>query len=385
MIHTDTQSLAPVIANFKEKAGPRSSGRLAGLCGFDGFIDTFIRMEMPDTMAEFGPKVAAAAGIAASYSVRHEGDKFGGNGPLFASALHALWDGGIDVTYIGAMGGDEVLPIYREALEGRTKRLVTLAEPAHSDCLEFRDGKVMLSDLRSCGEITLERLLERAGAASLDTELRDSRFIAAVNWGKLVRVGEIWSYLASRLEELGRPRKEVVFFMDLAEFEHRPEADVNGLIERLGPITRQCRTVLSFNLKEGWHMAAHLGRDFHGKKDSGAILELCQFLRARIDVDRIVVHPNDGAAAADENDGVYLPAPFCREPLISTGAGDNFGAGCLSGMLLGLDAAGALLTGNASSGFFVRAGRTGSFLELERLIDSWAAGTLSDRMPAVSG
>ena len=155
MIYPDPQSLASVITAFKQASPP--SGRLSGLCGFDGFIDTFIRMEAPDTMAEFGPKVAAAAGIAASYTVRHEGDKFGGNGPLFASGLHGLWGGNIDVTYIGAMGRDEVLPIYREALEAKTKRLVTLAEPAHSDCLEFRDGKIMLSDLRSCAEITLER------------------------------------------------------------------------------------------------------------------------------------------------------------------------------------------------------------------------------------
>ena len=376
MIYNDAQSLAPVIAAFKQASPP--PGRLSGLCGFDGFIDTFIRMEAPDTMAEFGPKVAAAAGIAASYTVRHEGDKFGGNGPLFASGLHGIWGGNIDITYIGAMGRDEVLPIYLEALEAKTKRLVTLAEPAHSDCLEFRDGKIMLSDLRSCAEITLDRLLERAGP--LDAELRDARYIAAVNWGKLANVGEIWSHLAARLAALGRPAKDVVFFMDLAEFEHRPAADVAGLLERLAPITRQCRTVLSFNLKEGWQMAAHLGGDFHGKKQPEAVLDLARFLRARIAVDRIIVHPNDGAAAADENDAVYLPAPFCREPLISTGAGDNFGAGCLSGMLLGLDLAGTLLAGNSSSGFFVRAGRTGSFAELAALAEAWAAGSLPERL-----
>ena len=376
MIYPDPQSLASVITAFKQASPP--SGRLSGLCGFDGFIDTFIRMEAPDTMAEFGPKVAAAAGIAASYTVRHEGDKFGGNGPLFASGLHGLWGGNIDVTYIGAMGRDEVLPIYREALEAKTKRLVTLAEPAHSDCLEFRDGKIMLSDLRSCAEITLERLLERD--VVLDAELCDARFIAAVNWGKLANVGEIWSHLAARLAALGRPAKEVLFFMDLAEFEHRPAADVAGLLARLAPITRQCRTVLSFNLKEGWQMASHLGGDFHGKKQPEAVLDLARFLRARIAVDRIIVHPNDGAAAADENDAVYVPAPFCREPLISTGAGDNFGAGCLSGMLLGLDLAGTLLAGNSSSGFFVRAGRTGSFAELAALAEAWAAGSLPERL-----
>jgi len=380
MIHSNTQSLLPVIADFKTKAASAPAGPLSGICGFDGFIDTFIRMEAPDTMADFGPKVAAAAGIAASYTVRHEGDKFGGNGPLFASGLHGLWGGNIDVTYIGAMGRNEVLPIYREAIGGKTKRLVTLAEPAHSDCLEFRDGKVMLCDLRSCAEITLDRLLDRAGTDALDAELRDARFIAAVNWGKLVNVGAIWSYLASRLGQLGRPAKEVVLFMDLAEFEHRPAADVAGLLESLGSMTRQCRTVLSFNLKEGWQMAAHLGGDFHGEKQPEAVLELVRFLRAHIAVDRIIVHPNDGAAAADETDAVYVPAPFCREPLISTGAGDNFGAGCLSGMLLGLDLAGMLLAGNSSSGFFVRAGRTGSFTELAALAEAWVAGPLPERL-----
>ena len=78
-IYRDTQSLAPVIEKFKAKATITASVRPCGLCGFDGFIDTFVRLQTPASMAEFGPKVAAAAGIAASYPVRHLGDKFGGN------------------------------------------------------------------------------------------------------------------------------------------------------------------------------------------------------------------------------------------------------------------------------------------------------------------
>jgi sugar/nucleoside kinase (ribokinase family) len=240
----------------------------------------------------------------------------------------------------------------------------------------------MLCDLRSCAEITLARLLECAGSASLDDELCDARFIAAVNWGKLVHVGEIWSYLADRLAQLGRAAKDAVFFMDLAEFEHRPTADVADLLARLGLISRQCRSVLSFNLKEAWQMAAHLGGGFHRKNDPENVLQLCLFLRGHIDVDTIIVHPNDGAAAADAEAAVYLPAPFCRSPLISTRAGDNFGAGCLSGMLLGLDLEGIVLAGNAASGFFVRAGRTGSFAELAGMLQLWAAGDLPERLPA---
>jgi hypothetical protein len=128
------------VADFKVRTATAASSRISGLCGFDGFIDTFVRLQTPASMAEFGPKVAAAAGIAASYSVRHLGDKFGGNGPLFAAALNDIHGGEIDVTYIGALGSGEVLPIYQAALSHKTKRLHTLAAPAHTTCLEFTDG-----------------------------------------------------------------------------------------------------------------------------------------------------------------------------------------------------------------------------------------------------
>ncbi len=379
-IHRDVHSLAAVIADFKAKAALAAPGRLSGLCGFDGFIDTFVRLQTPASMAEFGPKVAAAAGIAASYPARHLGDKFGGNGPLFAAALHDICAGEIDVTYIGAMGRNDVLPIYRAALGGKTKHLYTLAQPAHSTCLEFTDGKVMLCDLTACADVTWERLLERVGQSVLDEELKAASFISAVNWGKLPHAGVIWSRLADRLAELGVPAKQVFYFMDLAEFETRPVSDRENLLARMSAITRQCRTLLSFNLKEAWQMAEVFGGDYHGRKDTVSVTELAAFLRSRIAVDRLIIHPNDGAACASAAGTVYVPGPFCRQPLISTGAGDNFGAGCLAAAMKGFDDAGILLSGNCASGHFVRSGRSASFVDMAKLLDAWAAGTLGERL-----
>jgi hypothetical protein len=378
-IYRDVASLAPVIANFKIQVAA-AQPRCSGLCGFDGFIDTFVRLQAPASMADFGPKVAAAAGIAASYPARHLGEKFGGNGPLFAAAMHDIHAGAIDVTYIGAMGCGEVLPIYQEALGGKLKRLFTLAAPAHTTCLEFTDGKVMLCDMAACGEVTWERLLECVGPAALDAELQAAGFISAVNWGKLPHAGAIWSNLAARLAALGVPAKEVWFFMDLAEFETRPLADREDLLARIGPITRQCRTLLSFNLKEAWQMGEVFGEAYHGRMDAAAVAELAALLRSRIAVDRVIIHPNDGAACASAAGTVYVPGPYCREPLISTGAGDNFGAGCLAAALRGLDDAGILLAGNCASGHFVRSGRSAAFPDMVQLLDAWAAGTLSERL-----
>ena len=379
-IYRDIQSLAPVIADFKAAVAAPVAGRPSGLCGFDGFIDTFVRLLNPPSMAEFGPKVAAAAGVAASYPSQHLGDKFGGNGPLFAAALNDIHAGNIDVTYIGAMGLGEVLPIFQAALGHKTKQLYTLGSAAITTCLEFTDGKIMLNDMGPCGEVTWERLLECVGQSALDEELRAAAFISAVNWGKLPHAGPIWSNLAARLAELGVPAKQVVFFMDLAEFETRPASDREELLARMEPITRQCQTLLSFNLKEAWQMGEVFGGAYHGRKDADSVADLATFLRAHIAVDRVIIHPNDGAACASARGTVYVPGPYCREPLISTGAGDNFGAGCLAAALNGFDDAGLVLAGNCASGHFVRSGQSASFAAMVKMLDAWTAGTLGERL-----
>jgi hypothetical protein len=379
-IYPDVQSLTPVIQEFKAKTAAPASVRHSGLCGFDGFIDTFVRLQTPPSMAGFGPKVTAAAGIATSYPVRHLGDKFGGNGPLFAAALNDIYSGGIDVTYIGAMGKGEVLPIFQTALGGKTKRLCTLAAAAQTTCLEFTDGKIMLNDMAACGEVTWAGLLASIGQSALDEELKSASFISAVNWGKLPHAGEIWSHLSERLNQLGVPAKKVVYFMDLAEFETRPKSDCEELLARIDAITRQCQTLLSFNLKEAWQMADVVGGAFQGRKDAESVAELATFLRSRIAVDRVIVHPNNGAACASARGTVYVPGPHCREPLISTGAGDNFGAGCLAAALKRLDDAGIVLTGNCASGHFVRSGRSASFADMARLLEAWEAGNLGERL-----
>ena len=380
IIHREVQSLAEIIQDFKARTAVAPVSRPSGLCGFDGFIDTFVRLQTPPSMAEFGPKVAAAAGVAVSYPARHLGDKFGGNGPLFAAALNDIFAGKIDVTYIGPLGHNEVLPIFQAALGGKTKRLHTLGRAAQTTCLEFTDGKIMLNDMSACAEVSWERLLECVGQSALDAELQAATYLSAVNWGKLPQAGEIWSQLAARLAHLGVPAKQVFYFMDLAEFETRPLADRENFLARLPAITRQCQTLLSLNLKEAWQLAEVFGGDYHGRKDADSVADLATFLRSRIAVDRVIVHPNNGAACASAGSTVYVSGPYCADPLISTGAGDNFGAGCLAAALRGLDDAGIVLAGNCASGHFVRSGRSPTFADMGKLLDAWAAGTLGERL-----
>lgn len=379
-VHTSIADLADTLPAFRTALRDASPADRSGLVGFDGFVDTFIRMRNPASMAEFGPKVSEAAGIAASYAVDHQGDRFGGNGPLFARALDGILPDPQAVTYIGGVGRDHPEPLFEHALRDHVHTLHTLAPPAHSDCLEFTDGKIMLGDFDACAEITLDRLLDVVGEDELDRILARAAFIAAVNWGKLPHVGDIWSELARRLHALNRTPKEVAMFMDLAEFEHRSPEDVEDLKHRLGPITAQCDTLLSFNLKEAWQMGERCGGDFRGRKEPQAVADLAALLYEHLDVDRIIIHPNDGAACASADGATYVPGPFCKEPLVSTGAGDHFGAGCLAATLLGLDDPGILLAGNAASGHFVRCGHAPSLDQIVQLVDAWAEGSLPERL-----
>lgn len=371
---------APAEVNAFQQSLRNFTQRPTGLCGFDGFIDTFIRLENPATMAEFGPKVTAAAGIAASYPVQHLGDKFGGNGPLLASGLHGLCSGQIDLTYIGALGDPEILPIFAEALEDKLTKIYSIANPAHSDCLEFRDGKIMLGDLRTCAEVSWERVTERVGLDNLDQLLQSVDFLGAVNWGKLVNVGSVWTGLADRLDQLGRTDERIPFFMDLAEFEQRSMEDRAELLQRVARITKTCHTLLSMNLKEAWQMAESFDRDYHGKKDPADVVELAEFLQDNIAVDRLIVHPNKGAAIASADGAHWVSGPYCADPLVSTGAGDHFGAGCLLGAAMGLDDFSLILLGVATSGYYVRSGRSPALDDLADFVDQWTEGTIPDRL-----
>ena len=379
-VFTEIEEMDELVGEIRTAGKNPPPERLDGICGFDGFVDTFIELENPDSMAGFGPKVADAAGIATSFTARHKGDRFGGNGPLFASALNSFFDGGTGIAYFGALGDPEILPLFRDPLEGRTRRMVSLADPAHSDCLEFRDGKVMLSDLRSCAEIDWDRLRERIDSGDLDKELRECRFVGAVNWGKLVNVGSIWKGIADGLAAAGREPKEVPFFMDLAEFEQRPLADQKDLVELVGEITGRCETILSFNLKEAWQMAEVFEGGFKGAREPERVAELALFLKEKIHVDRIVIHPNDGAAGAGPDGAVYVPGPYCRKPLISTGAGDTFGAGVLAARLLGLGDPAMLLCGACASGYYVRTGNFPTLAQILELAEKWRDGSLGDRL-----
>jgi sugar/nucleoside kinase (ribokinase family) len=385
-MHDDRSAIAHAAADALERG--RADGTLAAtpaLAGFDGFIDSIIRvvdrrrsMRMDDfdaigTIPGFAGRVAAAAGKSANIELVVEEDRFGGNGPLYAGALGRL---GMPTTYLGAVGRDdaspELLPIY-EPFAARCEEVVPLAAPAHTDALEFEDGKIMLGKTAPVQAVTWERLVERVGLEGLRARCARSRLIGIVNWTLCGGVQGIWEGLINHvLPTLGEqggeaagpkaPRPEGMerrrrVFIDLSDPAKRTDADLRSALEVLRRMDELVPVTLGLNLAESERVARVLGVEAHADAPSlgESLRDGAERIRARSGFACIVIHPREGAAAAHRDGaGAWFEGPFTARPRLSTGAGDHFGAGFSFAQVLGLPLEQCLAVGCAVSGAYVR-------------------------------
>jgi len=371
----DLHSVQEELIHRLRKLAPIGSGVL----GFDGFIDSMIRFKNPASMSAFGKAVEKAAGIATSAVVQHQGEQMGGNGPLLTSALGTLGKNLGKLHYFGALGLPDIHPLYLDSFQSKVHSMHSFANPSRSDCLEFNDGKVMLSDFQPGEMITWKNLLKEVGQEVVFDLLGKADFMVAVNWGKVPHATELWTESTRQWSALTGDLNRW-FFMDLSEFSTSPMADQEKLPLLMNKVSPLTRSVLSLNLKEAWQFASLYQLDFFDRKEPEAVADCAQAIREKSGLNYVIIHPNQGAAMAHPSGVAWVVGPHCSDPLISTGAGDHFGAGILFGLLQGLSAPCSLLLGNATSGYFVRTGQSPSPADLIRLLELWKAGGLGDRL-----
>ncbi len=172
------------------------------LLGLDGVVDEIIALvdkrqsigqwEAMKTIADFGKKVLAAAGQSSNYELVVKQMKLGGNGPIMANALASI---GMKVTYIGNLGYPSLHAVFQE-MAGRA-RIISVAEPGHTDALEFEDGKLMLGKVTPLNDVNWDCLMERVGKAALTQMVDESSLLGLVNWTMLLHMSEIWARLQS--------------------------------------------------------------------------------------------------------------------------------------------------------------------------------------------
>jgi len=339
------------------------------LVGFDGYIDAIIRVvgrrasmadddfESIPTISAFAARCATAAGKSAGIELHVLEERFGGNGPLLAGGLARL---GAPTDYIGGVADgetDRVHPVFAPFAE-RCREVVCIGPPAFTDALEFDDGKLMLGKPTAMQRITWDLLKEKVGIDDLVRRFEEASLVGLVNWSQMGGVPGIFQGLIDVvLPKLASPPG---IFIDLADPAKRTDGDVRAAMESLTRMNEHAPVTLGLNLGESERMDRVLGCGSYeataGETKPECVRKAAIAIRESVGLDCVVIHPRDGAAAADsDGSSAWFDGPFVREPKLSTGAGDHFNAGFTFGRtVLGLGLDESLAIGCATSGCYVR-------------------------------
>jgi sugar/nucleoside kinase (ribokinase family) len=366
---------AEIARSAAEKLLRNQGSEVHATVGLDGFVDEIIavvdtradfeRYVPVDTIATLGKKILGAAGQSSNYELVVKQMKLGGNGPIMANALAAA---GMKIAYVGALGYPTAHPVFAE-LASRSE-VYSVAEPGHTDALEFKDGKLMLGKLTGLNGVTWENLVARVGVEKLTAMLGRSRLIAMNNWTMIPHMTAVLEALTaevlSKLPPLAEGARRT-FFIDLADPEKRTREDLRGVLQLLTRMERYVEVTLGLNLKESDQVAGVLGLEVYSDSEA-RIQDRAAAIRETLGVSCVVVHPRKGAAAATANTSASFKGPFVREPKLSTGAGDNFNAGFAMARTIGLSVEESLAAGVGTSGFYVREGHSPSLGELVKFL-----------------
>ncbi len=336
------------------------------LIGFDGFVDEIIHVvdqrESPSeykrlkTIKALSERVAAVAGLSANIELVPVQQKLGGNGPIMANAVMAQ---GQEVTYIGALGKHQIDPVFHDMAE-KCRQAISLADPGHTDALEFHDGKLMLGKMDSLVNVNLKSLQSELPEEALRSLLSETDLVAFTNWTMLSNLNEIISAFGKIIDTLDqKPR----VFIDLADPQKRTKKAIQEVLDILSSMP--CDTVLSMNMSESTIISEVLGI----KEEE--LMPRAEKIRKKMGIFGIVIHPLHGAAMATEEGPVWADGPYTDEPKLTTGAGDNFNAGFCNAWLAGLEPAQCLMTGVCTSGYYVRNERSPSRDELLQFMKKW--------------
>jgi len=353
------------------------AGNKHALVGLDGFVDKIIapvaaRSGRGDaftpfaSMTEFGQRILDFAGMSCNIELYPRMEKLGGNGPIMANALLS---GGMNVRYIGALGEPSIHPVFEEF--AKRTNAVSLCDPGVTNALEFDDGKILLGLMASLDELCFERIISRMGEGAFIDELSRCDLVAMTNWTMIPRMTEIFEALLERVLPTLPPRDGGrLFFFDLADPKKRSDGDIRNVLEVIGRFRGHGRVTLGLNFAEAQQVAKVLGFSCPERGEQALKLAAAA-IRQKLEITCVVIHPRECAACATRDGTWFTEGPLCEKPLISTGAGDHFNAGFVTGQVIGLCPEACLTLAVCFSGQYVRTAQSPSLMQTDSFLRGW--------------
>src|SRR5438067_1000849 len=239
------------------------SAQLTGFVGLDGFVDEILHVvdkrmdaqnyERVPSIARLAERLAEAAGKSTNIELVNQLTKLGGNGPIMANALARF---GLKVTYLGNLGYPHIHPVFHEFVQ--RAEVHSIAEPGHTDALEFEDGKIMFGKHTSLKEVTWTNILARFGRDRFAEKFEAADLVAFVNWTMLPHMSDIWEALQKELCPGLRTPRRLIFF-DLCDPEKRTADDIARALQLIVQFEKDFEVILGLNEKEANEIAEVLG------------------------------------------------------------------------------------------------------------------------------
>ena len=338
-----------------------NSPRGRALIGFDGYIDRLVRLQKSqreppeyfESISDFSAFLQSYPGKSMDITVRRTSEKIGGNGPIMAESL-AVKD--VKTRCVGAFGYPETIDVFKPLQN--ICSLVSLEQAAFTLALEFTDSKLMLGETESFNRIDWERITSVMGEKDFFSGINESDIIGFTNWSGMPKSNSILKGLlqfdTNKQPLSGRMEgKKKILFIDPADPSCKTEeqfAEFFTLIKQLSGIFN---ITLGINAKE---TVLVYNRFFQCREDVYSDA-LAQKLAEEMPVSEIVVHGTDWALALEKgNECQRIKGTRIPNPLVLTGAGDNFNAGYCLGKLCSLNRAACLLLGNISASLYIQNG-----------------------------
>lgn len=362
------------ITELREKKG-RVQEKHAML-GFDGFVDQLYtpvqarhgrgtEFEPFLSLRDLGERIAAAAGKSTNIEFYPKLTKLGGNGPIMA---YALVGAGLSVQYIGALGKQEIHPVFGD-LAVKTNAL-SVCDPGISMLAECDDGKCIFGNTSPLDELSYGMITSQIGEDRLQEAIAASDLIALVNWTMIPGMTDILQDIAEKVLPAIPKRDERIFFFDLCDPAKRSEGDLLQLLNTLNNFEPFGRVTLGLNLSEAEQVWRVLRHERVSPLESG-LREMAEGIRKDLEISMVLIHPTDSAACATVEDSFWVEGPYTEKPRISTGAGDHFNAGFALGQLLGLTPPACLTVAVTFSGYYVRETSGPTIDQVIEFIEKW--------------
>ncbi|HLZ53686.1 MAG TPA: hypothetical protein VKS19_04325, partial [Verrucomicrobiae bacterium] len=250
-------------------AGAAAAGRMTAFVGLDGFVDEILHVvdkrDGPDsfqrlaTISKLAERLAAAAGKSTNIEIVNRVTKLGGNGPIMANALASF---GLKVTYLGNLGWPNLHPVFADF--AKRAEVHSVAEPGHTDALEFDDGKIMIGKIQSLNDVNWPNIQSRYGRDQFVTQFGSADLVGFVNWTMLTHMGEIWEAVLRDICPALNGKRRLMFF-DLADPEKRKPDDIRQALKTIVEFEKYFDVILGLNEKEAHEIGEVLGLQTAGK------------------------------------------------------------------------------------------------------------------------